>query len=281
MKPLPTLIALLPIITALPAADLDITGHWIVTHDEDAVVSQDGQCQEDYLPGDFTIDIGPALITTSEPTYPGLPPTVEALPYVVKTRQADRETIQVTLLDGTRLTSDFVRTGTGVTMSSYDGMAYTLAPWDHMAAAAYAAMVAAAEQPADPLRQQPLAGTIDHQPWSADGARRFVMQEGVDDHHIRIAMSGPNQRKPMLTFDLPTTVGVYPLSQHYQIAVWVPSGHTGALTNGTVTVTRVTATAIDFGLTARGRYGMVVNGTITADISPVVERKAPTPAATP
>ena len=84
------------------------------------------------------------------------------------------------------------------------------------------------------------------------------------------AITATGDQQPHLLFRMPIKPGTYPLDGDTNITVL--HGNDQIFTrNGTLVVYAVTATAIAFGLTIRGLDDTVINGRMTADVSPIVD----------
>jgi len=262
---------------ALPGADLVFTGTWMATHSVAKGGGADAASM-DFDPGATTFVIDGSTITSTMYLFPGDPPEVVKETYTVKTRGADAVTLQVVPADAKDAPKpvDIVRSGTGLTLTE-DGWSITLVPLDRAALAAVEKRNAEAKLPADPLKQQPLAGTIAHAPWTPVGARRSRFQLDEAKHRISVNVfvvldADEHSAQPVLLVSLPTAVGVYPFSDQFNITAVITLDKQIVLVSGALTVTRVTPAAIDFGITARGMDGIVINGTMTADVTPVTEK---------
>lgn len=262
----------------LAAADLTITGKWMVTkfssvpaQDEKTTTKISAKCP----PGALTIEIGDGTFTSTMAMFPGKKPSVQTMTYTVAERTADSLTILVKSRRNEAGEKTIVRRdGAGLIMTDSANIT-TMVPYDAAAVEKERKRVEEGEKPADPLKDQPLAGHLQGAAWKPIVCRRSTFQFDQKGETIRVDVLAEKVDRnaadtlPKLILKLPIKPGDYPLGPTFNLTVVIPPSQNIPLTNGTLSVYKVTDTTIEFGLTARGEDGDVLNGKMSADVSPV------------
>lgn len=280
MTRLPTiLMACFCSLACLPAADLVITGTWMAQEISSGGGTGEGKSSGKFSmrckPGFMTIEIGDGTLKTSL-AMPSRPAEVKTSTYTVQSRSADR--VAITVIDPTGKKppkpTELVKDGPGLTITG-DGAVMKVVPYDAAAIAAEQKRQSDAEQPAEPLKDAPLSGHLGGADWTPVLARRSSFQFDKTGKRIRVEVTADKPKgfepsaKSSLILNIPTTVGEYPLGNTFNITAYTPPSTNAMIANGILTVYSVSDTAIAFGLTARGEDGDVVNGRMTADVSPL------------
>jgi hypothetical protein len=258
---------------------LDIIGTWMATDSnditKDATGKITGKSSLQYAPGVFVVAVTAATLRTS--LFIDDPMDSDEEAYTVQDHSADTVTIAIgdPKIKSELKTCIFKRKGSGMIMSD-DRSSTTLVPSDPVAIAAVKKRLLDAARPAEPLADRPLSGVMTKGvAWLPILARRSEFQFDVTGTKIDVDITADrpknseNNSQPTVRLAMPTTVGEYPFGRRFNMTVNIPKQGDVWIINGTLVVYKASATSVSFGLTARGPDGIVINGKMTADISPL------------
>jgi hypothetical protein len=279
-------------VSVADAADLVFTGTWMATQSRDKDADPaDATVFTRYRPGEIVIVIAQGTVKTTtwrqQERTMGWPADTSNKTYTVDEVTADHAKL-------TANDTNFIKPHPKpLTITAHppgieitdDDLVTTCIPVDAAAIAKEDLRYTAAAAPADPLLDQPLAGRIAGVAWKPIRARRCDEPAGKPDDPITIEVTpdippkNENDQQPHLLFRMPVKPGTYPLDGNTNITVIHGNDQIPTM-NGTLVVYSVTAAAIAFGLTIRGLDDTVINGRMTADVSPIVDGVTwPTPPA--
>lgn len=266
----------------LDAADLVITGKWMAEESwskepagKAPAGAANGKSRLRYPPGLVVIDLSFDTMTTTFLKPPTMEPKVTTATYTIV--QASETSVSILVVeplqkDGKKIF--ITKDGTALILAD-DHTVTRVVPYDPVAVAAERKRVEDGGKPADPLKDQPLAGRLRGAEWIPSRGRRSHFQFDDTGKTIRVNVTVDQPKgfepsaHPSLILTLPIVPGEYPLSATFNVTRYVPPGSNTVIANGTLVVYRVTEAAIEFGLSARGKDGDVINGRMTADIRPV------------
>ena len=266
----------------LAAVDVNFIGTWMATDivpiekpKDGANDKTSGKMSMHCPPGFMVIEFGDGTMRTTVSLL-NRPPKVQNLTYTVQRKSADA--VLIAIIDPTgkeaQKTIEITQDGQGLALLGDDAITKVV-PYDAAAIAAEQKRLEEAKRPADPLLDQPLSGRINDTEWIPIQARRSAFQFDQKGERISIdvTLDKPAGYKPStqpsLIIEVPTRVGEFPLSTSFNITVHSPPSKNTVVMNGLLVVYKVTDTMIEFGLTARGKDGVVFNGKMTADVSPL------------
>jgi len=260
---------------ALAAADLDIIGTWMATQSEAAQQPTHTITRVGYAPGALVITINPTTYVSTLDVGEGPPATTTAT-YTIAERTPTSVGILLRSPTGADQPATLRAAGQGLRLTTSEGVV-DLVPYDQAAVDRARTQQALDNRPADALLDRPLAGLIDGAAWTPTHARRAdfpIVTPGTIRVDVLVAAADGTRAKatPALSLNLPTTPGTYPLTTLVRLRVDIPPDVTTKVTNGTLTIEQVSGTAISFALTARGANGLVLNGRMIADVSPLAHR---------
>lgn len=266
----------------LDAAELPITGTWMAEEGwskepagKAPANGANGKSRLRYPPGLLVIELGVGTMTTTFLKPPTMTPKVTVTTYSVV--QASDTSVTILVVGAPEKDGKKVHiTKDGTALIFIDDQSVTrMVPYDALAVAAERKRVEDGKKPADALKDQPLAGRLNGAEWTSSRARRSHFQFDDTKKTIRVNVTVDQPKgfepsaHPSLILTLPIVPGEYPLSATFNVTRFVPPGSNTVIANGTLVVYRVTEAAIEFGLSARGEDGDVINGRMTADIRPV------------
>ena len=178
------------LVSHLAAADLAITGKWMVSGFTSTTTGMDGkklgQSTMHIRPGVIAMEIGEKDMTTTVSMIPGQPPQVLQMPYTVQKKSETSMTILlVTPHDKTPKTTVITQEGSGLTLTD-DTTTTTVVPYDPAAITAEQKRVEEGNKPADSLTNHSLSGHLNGADWTPIACRRSSFQFDETGKHIRV-----------------------------------------------------------------------------------------------
>ena len=265
------------LMSQLGAADLDITGKWMVTESTNNPNAADGKKDGKFTvtigAGGLTVEIGEGTMTTTMAFIPGAEPEITKTTFTFQKRNESSATIlEPSAQNGNGTIIEITKDGEGLIFTD-DKTITKVVKYDPVAVATNKKNIEEANKPADKLLDQSLRGHLNGMEWTPIECRRSSAQFDERGEKIRVDVTADKKKRldpsafPSLIVDLPTKPGEYPLSNSFSLTVYFPPSHNTILINGTLVIYKVTNTSIEFGLTARGQDDNVINGKMTADVS--------------
>lgn len=225
-------------------------------------------------PGFMSIEIGSNTWKSALSLPPDRSPKIKEYTYAIQKHSTDN--ISIIITDPKQQDSpqnyDITKNEESLSIKG-DGSILKVIPYDQSAVASEINRQKEASRPADPIKEQPLTGTINQELWMPILARRSAFQPNENNETIRVEITidkpilhYPSKHSSLIV-ELPTQTGEYPFSNSFNITFYTPPSRNKIVVNGILAIYKVTDTVIEFGLTARGEDGLIFNGKMTADVS--------------